>query len=265
MMAMSEMRARVANKWRRVLVQACARQGFPLASDRAYVSFTFDDFPRSAYAQGGRILHQHGARGTYYVAMQLLGAESPVGVIASREDLRALVADGHEVGCHTFGHLDGVSASVEDFTRSVETNQKAFQEVVPGGHLRSFAYPFDGSRLAVKRALTGRFVSCRGGGQTFNRGVVDLALVKSYFIDHRVGESINGIAELIAANSAARGWLVFSTHDVAEQPSPFGCRPGLFEEVVRLARRSGARVLPVGDVCEELGARPVQIARTAAG
>jgi peptidoglycan/xylan/chitin deacetylase (PgdA/CDA1 family) len=263
-MAMSELRARAANKFRRVLVQACARQQFPLASDSAYISFTFDDFPRSAYLRGGRILREYGARGTYYVAMQLLEKESPVGTIASRDDLRALVADGHEVGCHTFGHLDGMSASVEEYTRSLDSNQEAFQKLVPGGQLRTFAYPFDGPRLAVKRALIGRFLCCRGGGQTFNRGILDLALVKSYFIDHRAGDSVAEIAELIASNNAARGWLVLSTHDVADRPSPFGCRPQLFEEIVRLAGRSGARVLPVGEVCQELGVRPVRVAGTAA-
>lgn len=252
-MAMSELRARVANKCRRVLVQACARQEFALPNDRAYISFTFDDFPRSAYVNGGRILREHDARGTYYVSMHMLGEETPLGVIASREDLRALVAEGHEVGCHTFGHLDATLVSVEEFRRSVEKNQQAFQELVPGGQLRSFAYPFDGPRLAVKRALSGRFVSCRGGGQTFNRGVVDLALLKSYFIDRRAGKSPDEIAKLIADNTAARGWLIFSTHDVTDRPSPYGCSPELFEQVVRLARQSGARVLSVSDVCGELG------------
>jgi len=220
----------------------------------AYVSFTFDDFPRSAYVHGGRILRKYGAFGTYYVAMQLLEEVTPVGLIASREDLRALLADGHEVGCHTFGHLDGAVAGVEEYKQSIEMNQKAFQEAVAGGELRSFAYPFDGPRLAVKRALLGRFVCCREGGQTSNRGTVDLALVKSYFIDRRIGDNVDGIANLIARNSADRGWLVFSTHDVADKPSPFGCRTEFFEQVVRLARESGARVLPVTQVCEELGA-----------
>ncbi len=265
MRMVSELQARVANKYRRILVEACARQGFPLAGDCAYVSFTFDDFPRSACTHGGPILRNYGSHGTYYVAMSLLGKDSPVGLIAVDEDLRALVADGHEVGCHTFGHLDGAVASVAEYARSLETNQRAFQEVVPGGRLKSFAYPFDGPRLAVKRALHGRFLCCRGGGQTFNRGVVDLALVKSYFIDYRAGENVDGIADLIRRNRAARGWLVFSTHDVTDAPSPFGCRPGFFEQVVRLARQSGARILPVGKVCEELGVRPVPVAGAAAG
>jgi peptidoglycan/xylan/chitin deacetylase (PgdA/CDA1 family) len=262
-MTVAGLHARVANKYRRIVVGACARQVFPLTGDRAYVSFTFDDFPRSAYTQGGRILRDYDARGTYYVAMSLLGKDTPVGRIASDEDLRALVADGHEVGCHTFGHLDGAVAGVAEYARSLETNQQAFQQVVPGGRLQSFAYPFDGPRLAVKRALHGRFLCCRGGGQTFNRGIVDLALVKSYFIDHRAGESIDGIADLIVRNRAAHGWLVFSTHDVTDEPSPYGCRPGFFERVVRLARESGARILPVGKVCEELGVAPADAATAA--
>jgi peptidoglycan/xylan/chitin deacetylase (PgdA/CDA1 family) len=263
-MTVAALRARVANKCRRVLVGACARQGFRLTGDRAYVSFTFDDFPRSAYTHGGRILRDHGSHGTYYVAMSLLGEDSPSGAIASGKDLRALVADGHEVGCHTFGHLDGAVADVAEYSRSLDANQQAFEKEVPGGRLETFAYPFDGPRLAVKRALHGRFRCCRGGGQTFNRGVVDLALVKSYFIDHRAGESVDGIADLIRRNSAARGWLVFSTHDVTDAPSPFGCRPGFFDEVVRLARQSGARILPVGGVCEALGVRSAGGAAAAA-
>jgi peptidoglycan/xylan/chitin deacetylase (PgdA/CDA1 family) len=250
---MSELRARVQNACRRALVRRFCRRPFPLTSEYAYISFTFDDFPRSAYVHGGRILRKYGAHGTYYVAMQLLGEETTVGLIASPEDLRALAADGHEVGCHTFGHVNGATASVEEYKQSLDMNQKAFQKVVPGGQLRSFAYPFDGPRLAVKRALLGRFVCCREGGQTYNRGTVDLALVKSYFIDRRAGEGTEAITNLIARNSVNRGWLVFSTHDVADKPSPFGCRPEYFEQVVRIARESGARVLPVTKVCEELG------------
>jgi peptidoglycan/xylan/chitin deacetylase (PgdA/CDA1 family) len=256
------LRARLSSKYRRVLVHSFARQSFPLSRDNAYISFTFDDFPRSAYLEAGSILRQHDAHGTYYVAMQLLGRESPSGRIATPDDLRALVADGHELGCHTFGHVNGATASVDEFIRSVSANQEAFQRIVPGGRFRTFAYPFDGPRLAVKRAMVGRFLCCRGGGQTLNRETVDLALVNSYFIDQRNANCLDEIAELIARNAAERGWLVFSTHDVAAQPSSFGCRPEFFDAVVHLARRSAARVLTVAKVCEELGVGRANVART---
>jgi hypothetical protein len=50
---------------------------------------------------------------------------------------------------------------------------------------------------------------------------------------------------LIDRNRQARGWLVLSTHDVSDTPTPYGCTPDLFERVVRWAADSGARILPV--------------------
>ena len=58
------LRRRLANKWRRLSVDRFGRRQFRLRSDAPYVSFTFDDFPRSAYLEGGRVLAERGARGT---------------------------------------------------------------------------------------------------------------------------------------------------------------------------------------------------------
>jgi hypothetical protein len=57
---------------------------------------------------------------------------------------------------------------------------------------------------------------------------------------------------IIDSNSDARGWLIFATHDVARDPTPFGCTPSLFEEIVRYAAESGARLLPVAEALKVL-------------
>jgi peptidoglycan/xylan/chitin deacetylase (PgdA/CDA1 family) len=41
------------------------------------ISFTFDDFPRSALHVAGRILEDHGIAGTYYVSLGLMGTLTP--------------------------------------------------------------------------------------------------------------------------------------------------------------------------------------------
>ncbi len=61
------------------------------------------------------------------------------------------------------------------------------------------------------------------------------------------------IRSLIAENAKAGGWLIFATHDVADEPSRYGCAPACFTEVVRAARESGSRLLPMMSVCHELG------------
>lgn len=245
-------RRRLWNKWRRFLIDRYARRNFTLRIDVPYVTFTFDDFPRSSFVEGGRILAEQGVRGTYFISLQRLGSPSISGPIASRDDLRALLRDGHELGCHTFEHLDGCSSSVAAFERSIWANHSAFAEIVPGGRLPVFAYPFDGPVLSIKRAVGRHFVSCRGEGQYFNGGVIDLNLLKGYFLDWRNFEDLAAVRHMIELNTAARGWLIFATHDVAVRPSRYGCEPAFFAEVVRLAVASGARVVPMMQACEEL-------------
>ena len=244
---------RLANKWRRYTIDHYGRRDFSLHSDVPYLSFTFDDFPRSALVAGGRILAAQGARGTYFVSLRLLGADSVSGTIAGWNDLEHLMRDGHELGCHTFDHLDGCVATVDAFERSIEANRTALRERFTGVDFRTFAYPLDGPTFPIKKAVGKRFVGCRGGGQTFNAGTIDLNLLKAYFLDWRNRGDLASVRQVIEQNAAARGWLIFATHDVAASPSRYGCEPEYFEEVVRLVVQSGARVLPMMQVCRELG------------
>jgi peptidoglycan/xylan/chitin deacetylase (PgdA/CDA1 family) len=250
--ALGELRLRAWNKYRRILVNRYGRRPFAMPADVPYISFTFDDFPRSALLEGGRTLIKHAVRGTYYISLQLVGSPSCVGEIATKDDLRSALAAGHELGCHTFEHLDGCNSSATAFERSIASNKAALAELLPDGRFSVFAYPLDGPVLAIKRAVGRHFVCCRGGGQTFNSGSIDLNLLSAYFLDRRNQGHIEEVRKLIAENTAQRGWLIFATHDVAAQPSPYGCTPAFFEEVVRLAVTSGARVVPVMQACREL-------------
>jgi peptidoglycan/xylan/chitin deacetylase (PgdA/CDA1 family) len=248
------LRRRLAGKWRRLSVNRLGRRDFTLASDAAYVSFTFDDFPKSAYIEGGRILREHGVRGTYFVSCRLLGQSSPSGPIAARDDLPGLLQDGHELGCHTFEHLDGTRSTPAAFERSIAANRASLAETVPQADVRVFAYPLDGPVLGIKKAVGRHFAGCRGGGQTFNARVIDLNLLKAYFFDWKNRGDVDAVRRVLAETIAARGWLIFATHDVAARPSEYGCTPQFFSTVVRLAVQSGARVRPMMQVCRDLGA-----------
>jgi peptidoglycan/xylan/chitin deacetylase (PgdA/CDA1 family) len=252
-MAIQELRRRVAGKWRRLSVDHFGRRSFALRSDVPYVSFTFDDFPRSAYVDGGRILCEHGARGTYFVSCGWLGQPSASGPIALRDDLPNLLRDGHELGCHTFEHLDGRREAPGAFERSIAANRASLAETLPGVDLPVFAYPLDGPVLGVKTVVGQHFTGCRGGGQTFNGRVIDLNLLKAYFFDGKNRGNLDDVRRVLAENVAACGWLIFATHDVAVEPSKYGCTPQFFSQVVRLAVESGARVRPMMQACRELG------------
>jgi polysaccharide deacetylase len=213
------------------------RNGVPI------ISFSFDDFPRSAYQIAGAILDTHGFRGTYYAALGLMGTHEPVGKIFSREDLASLVADGHELGCHTFGHCDAWNTAPAAFEQSIIDNARRLGELLPEASFKTLSYPLSGPRLDTKRRAARHFSCCRVGGQTYNSTVVDPSVLSAYFLEQ--AGNLDSVKRMIERNSAACGWLIFATHDVCEGASRWGCSPGFFEDVVRYASHSGATVLPV--------------------
>ncbi len=249
---MSDFAERAANKIRRTLTGAALRRPFNLNGQRACISFTFDDFPVTACRTGGAVLVEYGLAGTFYLSMGLLGRPSPSGAIADENDVRFALSEGHEIGCHTFGHLDGTIATPGEFVASIEANQRAYERMVPGGRFSNFAYPLDGPGLMVKAAVRRRFRTMRGSGQVPNCGTIDLALLKSYFLDGRTDRDMRGIEQILSATLATKGWLLFATHDVSDCPSRFGCSTAFFRDVVRLAVGSGAAVGTVAAVSELL-------------
>jgi peptidoglycan/xylan/chitin deacetylase (PgdA/CDA1 family) len=243
---------RVVTKGRRILADRSSRHMVSVGTSDPIVSFTFDDAPITAFETGGTILGQIGARATYYVSLGLLDTETEVGPIASAADLARAVEDGHELGCHTFDHLDAWHVTSADYVASVHRNREALRRILPDAAFATFAYPKSGATATVKSALRDVFVSCRGGGQVANLGTTDLKLLKACFLDRRTGIDMAFIRSLVDANTAARGWLIFATHDVTTNPSPYGCTPEFLQDVAQYVSRSGALLLPVSEACSRL-------------
>lgn len=249
---------------RKFIVERLARRDFLLCGDVAYVSFTFDDYPRTALTEGGRILVDNGVRGSYFVSLGLLGAGSVSGAIVSWDELSTTLRQGHELGCHTFDHVDGSVVSADRFADSIEMNRSALERSALPARFDVFAYPLNGPGLATKRVAGQRFVACRGGGQALNRGCIDLHLLKAYFLDARSRGRVDEVRGLIQANAVNKGWLIFATHDVSATPSAYGCDIAYFSLILQLCLTSGARVLPMAQVCRELGLLTTQPVETAA-
>ncbi len=177
-----------------------------------------------------------------------MGKESPVGKMFTCDDLKEIVEDGHELGCHTYDHIDAWEGKPAIFEESIEKNREAVLKVLDKPHLKTMSYPKREPHSGIKRVAGKYFACCRGGGQSFNSGEIDLNLVKSCFIDKINNETEQTLKVMIDQNRMKKGWLVFSTHDVRDNPSRFGCTPEFFEGVVRYAVDSGAVILPVCEV-----------------
>jgi len=236
---------RLRGRFQRDLAVRAGRRPVRLRNSTPLISFTFDDFPRSALDVGGAILRGHGVSGTYYTSLGLMDREEPVGRICSSADLGELLAQGHELGCHTFGHCDAWATKPEVFEASILENQRALTRILPGTRFETMSYPISFPRPGTKRRAGRHFSACRGGSQTINVGTIDLNHLRAFFLEQS-RDRPDVIRAMIDRNRTQRGWLILVTHDVRSEPSPFGCTPRFFEDVVRWAVESGAKVLPVG-------------------
>lgn len=216
-------------------------------------SFTFDDFPKSALTIGGAILEKHGCRGTYYTALKLAGTENRLGTMFEVADIRSAHRSGHEIACHTHSHLDCRYAPAATIESDVGKNSRTIATLIEDLAPTSFAYPYGAVSIAAKRALAGRFASCRGTGEGINQGPVDLADLRVITLYDRLFDAA-ALYRRIDEARAANGWLIFYTHDVADRPSEFGCKPEQLDAVVGYAAQH-LRVLPVREVAARIADR----------
>jgi peptidoglycan/xylan/chitin deacetylase (PgdA/CDA1 family) len=219
------------------------------------VSFSFDDFPRSALVTGGALLESFGASGTYYASLGLAGASTSTGLMFSREDLLFALDRGHEIGCHTFEHCDAGTTTPSVFEQSLLANRNCLETLSPGAKFKTSSYPIGVPSTAIKRICGRHFLACRAGGQSLNVGRIDLNFLSAFFIEQSHGD-LSSIKLLIDRNVRTNGWLIFATHDVSEQPTRFGCRPSMFEAILRYVTSSQSRVLPVQAALQAIGVQP---------
>jgi peptidoglycan/xylan/chitin deacetylase (PgdA/CDA1 family) len=236
---------------RRRVLGSLYRRTAPLGDRGPIVSFSFDDFPRTAYSAGGAILEKFGVRGTYYAAWGLRNTSNELGDQFRSEDIESLLEKGHELASHTFSHISCRSVSGAAFRGDVEKGRQAIAEAA-GADSANFAYPFGDVTLQAKRTLRRGLTSARSIFPGFNGPEIDLNLLRAINLYGGL-DGLKRTGELIRENFEQKSWLIFYTHDVRENPSPYGCTPALFEGAVSCAVGSGCRILTVREVLTEIG------------
>lgn len=236
---------------RRRAVDLIPANPFRLRSDVGIVSFTFDDFARSSLLEGGRILNAHGLAGTYYVSGGLTDREENARLCHSEQDLLAASKDGHEIGSHGMGHVAAPTLSRDAYETDLQANADFVTRVLGEAVVQSYSYPFGERTLRDKRIVARRFKTGRSIRLGINRGLCDLADLRANAI-YAGNFDEREVRRLIAMAARSRGWLVFYTHDISKDPTPWGCLPRMFEIAVRHAVESGCRVMPVREAFEVL-------------
>ncbi len=242
------LRRRASSRLSRYLERSPRR----LALERPLVSFTFDDAPVSAYELGAEALERAGGRGVYFVASGLVGQRTKHYRIVDAAAVRDLRRRGHEIGLHGHSHCPLAWLDADALRVEMERNRAELAEIDDEIDARNFAYPFGMVALERKRQIAAMTDSARGIVPGINCNGFDAQHLRTY----ELANARLNRAELFAQLERARrlrGWLIFTLHDVAPDPSPFGCSPDLFQAALQGALARGFEIVTVAQALARSG------------
>jgi peptidoglycan/xylan/chitin deacetylase (PgdA/CDA1 family) len=225
---------------------------FTMRNAAPLVTFTFDDVPDSAYRNGAAVLGRRGIHGTFYIASGTCGSDDAHWRVIGRDQVRALHAAGHEIGCHTFSHVRVEDLGAAAMDEECRRNQRLLGELCPGLELTNFCFPFGRASLPRKLQLQKRFDTCRGVYEGINAGTIDLGMLRVIELYDRT-LTPQKLQRALKETRERNGWLIFATHDVDDPPSWIGCSPRLLDETAAAVQAAGMQCLPVRDALNAIG------------
>jgi len=225
------------------------RKSARLINTKPMISFTFDDFPMSA-VEAGNVLKKNNCNGTYYTCVNFMGATADGEPFYDLAALQHLIADGHEIGSHTFEHLNCKLTDTKKLSGDIKLNNTSLQKLIPEYAMKNFAFPFGEFSFQSKKLMNDAFVSSRSTLPGLNTGIIDLNLLKANKLYNHI--PIQTALNLIAENKEKNGWLIFYTHDVKENASPYGCSMSYFEKVLEASIHSGAQIVSVKEALRNI-------------
>ncbi|MCC1480707.1 polysaccharide deacetylase family protein [Roseibaca sp. Y0-43] len=217
-----------------------------------HLSVAFDDCPDSACTRGLEVLQPHGLHATFYIATGLLGQDGVSGPITTPARLRTLASDGHEIALHTHSHADLTTLGPAQALADIQTNISALQDILGANPSPHFAYPYGETTLPLKRALMGHVATARGVRGGVNRAFADRMQLYACDLGSHRPDNLGAAQRLMENAATTGGWVVLFTHDVQDDPSPYGIAPRDLDALLQQAIALGATPRPVGAVWSQL-------------
>lgn len=246
-----------------------------LGAATTIVSLTFDD-TRADQFSVRPILAAHGMKATFYLNSQRLGMDENWLSVAQ---VRALVADGHEVGGHTLNHAN-LAHWPDDVVRKEVCNDRAALLDL-GFAPSSFAFPFGSPQRSSPEAASVEAV-VRECGYNSARGTGDLLAGAScptcpiaeavppanpYHVRGR--QSVNSLTTLgalidhvVQAENQGGGWVPVVFHHVCDGCNYYSIAPEVFSDFLSWLEPRAALGTVVRSVGEVVGGdlRPAVLA-----
>jgi len=191
---------------------------------RAAISLTFDDARLSQIDRGIPILDEYGLKGTFYVSIDSLKQRL--------EGWKKAVAAGHEIANHSIKHPCSGNfpfareRALEDYTLDMMRNEfdqaSSIIEQLLGVRPVSFAYPCGQKYVGRGRNLKSyvplvaeKFLTGRGWLDEWanDPAFCDMPQLMGVKLDEKDFDQVKTLMDRTLADG---GWLVFCSHEVAE-------------------------------------------------
>ena len=174
-----------------------------------------------------------------------------MGRYATRDETIAVQAVGHELACHTFSHLDCGVAPQAVIKADVARNHTVLAEW-GANTLTNFAYPYGDVSHGAKAALGDRFQVLRALNPGLIKVGTDLNQAPAVGIEGPHGEAMAS-AWLVRA-IRHKAWLILYSHDVATNPTRWGCTPDALARLIDVAQTAGCDIVTVAEGARRIGA-----------
>lgn len=230
-----------------------------LNSDRGIVSFTFDDIPQSAAQFAADTLDINGAHGTFYIAPSLmLSGEGEMAPYADADEIRSLAERGHHIAAHSQSHIDVTGLNGAQLNLEVETCDQQLADLLGNPHISDFSFPFGCVNGTTKKSLQRHYRSMRSIFPGLNGKTTDLAALRAVSL-YEESQNEESIKDWITQAIETKAWLIFYTHDVIDDHSPWGITPNLFRFAVEAAAQADVDVLSVAETIDQRIALPTTV------
>lgn len=218
---------------------------------RGMISFTFDDFPKSAAQYGADALEDAGAKGAFYTCTGMMGQTNRMGEMYNMDDLGALASRGHEIAAHTHNHIDCARVDPATVRSEICHNLAELQRLKTPKDVPHFAWPY-GETSPTNKSKIGDLVSTgRGILPGINKKGSDLMQLGAFELTPDQWTTQRA-ADAIEKTARKGGWTIIFTHDVCAHPSAFGTTPESIRRLAKQSRDAGLDILTVSEAFARL-------------
>lgn len=222
------------------------------------VSLTFDDGDASSYTNGFANLKRYGYKGTFYLNA---GSLNTTGYMTTKQ-VKALAANGQEIGSHLYHHSDMVQLDTPTLKSELGGNINGLQQILGTSYqVNSFASPY-GSYTSGTIDTVMQF-------EQSHRNTDGLLNTKANLNPRQIHAKLvtpnMTVAQLTALVTQAKNnheWLVLVYHNISatttgetEGEAGFTVTPTNFKKQLAVINQSGISVLPVNTALATLQAQ----------